>query len=450
MSQITVNTVVTHTRPHQDEICAILLLMTQGEKKFPGISKAKIEIAGAGGENYQGISADEFLQQGVLMLGVGGGMFDEHPGVEAEGKKGECTSTLVAKYLGIEGDPALKKILDFVHLSDSKAVGQTFDLPIIIKALHNANPQKTEKIIRWAMIALHAKYLFEKKGLDGTADPTFDATFAKIVEKIRQSSEKDGKALKPILAFLEKAKPGALHPGFDLIGLTRVIHQVYSPEKAFNWAIMGLEAKYQQQKAFLWAQENFDKIAKIHEVLGPGGEMLKLVIGQTDNTELGKVARTKGAGIVIQKNSKGQVGIYTNKGLRGKNGRPLTLTIYDVCQMIRLEEQYLNGIIKTYDWKDLAREGKVAGAEAWYFHDEGQMLMNGSLSNPDVVPTRIPLETIQEIVQIGINPNAFEPSRQATCRQGECTSTVHDQCPWYERGLHRCRKLRYEAIEAKA
>lgn len=321
----------THEGPHLDEIATKWLIEKFGDKEF----------------------LDKYVSNRILEVGIGGGLFDEHP-VNSERKEGECAATLVAKALGVDDNPALEKILKFVVTHDLKGGAQPFDLASLVKLLHQQFPNDPERVIEWAMV--------------------------------------------------------------------------------------GLEAKYREQLQFFTAtKQEFERAAEIEEIQGPGRQTLKMVTVVSDDEQMSKFARSSfggGAAIIIQRRSSGNVQIYTNK----RYG----LTLYDVAQMIRLAEQRAKGQVVMTDWETLSSEGKVEGTEEWFFHHAGQMLLNGSLTAPDVPPTKLSLEQIKEMVRIGINPQAFEQSRAQLCRSGNCTSTRNDQCPWYPWGLHRCRAIRYK------
>jgi len=350
-----VSTIATHEKPHLDEIVAIWLLKKFGEKKFPGISKAKITYWDTGGETPDNRPAEEYEKKGTVLIGIGGGRFDEHPNNGNPRKEGECTATLVAKVLQIENDPSLEKILAFTLNNDLKAAAHPFDLAYITKLMHQQYPD--------------------------------------------------------------------------------------NPGKVITWVIAGLEVKYQEQYQFFNdTKKEFDKLAVIEKIPGPSKRVLTLVSITTDNEQMNKFARSNfgcNADIIIQKNSSGNVQIFSNQ----KKGK---LTFYDVVQMIRLTEQKAKGKIITSDWKNLAAEGKVEGAEEWYYFEKGQMLLNGSHTARNIPATKLTMEEIKKIVKIGVNPIAFEPSRTNKCQKIICNSTRNNECPWYKFGLHRCRKIRFE------
>lgn len=349
----TFHTIVTHANPHLhfDETLTIWLLRKFGEKVFLGISTAEIKSWGTGGKSPDGRSAQEYEQEGVLLIGIGNGRFDEHPSVNGKRKEHECAATLVAKALGLRDEPALQEIFEFVLSSDGKTSGHPFDIANIAKASY----QETS-----------------------------------------------------------------------------------SPEEIMDWVMKGIEIKYQEQLRFFDAvRREFEKKAKIEEIQGPKG-MLTMVSIVSDNSQMNKFARSVHgvkADMVIQKRSSGNVQIFTN----ARSG----LVLYDIAQMLRLTEQELKGEIRTKDWKMLAAEGKVEGAEEWFFQTAGQMLLNGSLTATQVPATKIPFDKIKEIVRIGVDPQRFEPKRKEHCKLGICMSTFKNRCPWYKFGLQRCRKVRF-------
>jgi len=341
----TFHTIVTHESPHFDEILGIWLLRKFGEKVFSGISTAEIKFWGTGGQSPDGRSAKQYEQEGVLLIGVGNGRFDEHPAVNGERKEHECAATLVAKALGLRDEPVFERIFKFAINSDLKAENHPFDIASIAKVFYQ---------------------------------------------------------------------------------------QTSDPEEVINWVMKGIGAKYQEQLQFFnVTKKEFEEKADVEEIQGPR-RTIKMVSVVSDNPLMNRFARSvhgANADIVIQKRCSGNVQIFTNT----KSG----LILYAVAQMLRLTEQELKNDVRTKDWKMLASEGKVEGAEEWFFQVAGQMLLNGSLTATQVPATKISFEKIKEIVRIGVNPQRFEPKHTERCKR--------NKCPWYKFGLRRCRQIRYEA-----
>lgn len=347
-------TIATHKDPHWDEIVAICLLKKFGDEKFPGITKARTVYWESGVKTPDGRSIEEWERDGVLVVGLAESRFDEHIKDGDETNKGECAATLVARYLEIEDDPALEKILKYSTAVDTKSVAGPFDISYIIKLLHQKYPNNPSRVIRWAMEVIDVKY---------------------------------GEQLE----FLTSTK------------------------------------------------EDFRKNGKVIDISGPNGRTLRLAVIKSDNPQANKLARSKygcSADIVVQQRSTGNTQIFTNKKSK--------LNIDDLVQTIRVkEQQHRRGGFVTSDWKVLASDGTVSGADMWYYLKEGGMLLNGSLSAQNVEPTKIPFGMIINLVNLAMDTNRFDSKRSINCQRGKCTSTKSDTCPLYVYGLHRCRKIRF-------
>ena len=348
-------TIITHEKPHLDEITAIWLLKRFGEVKFPGISKAEIIFWNTGGKAPDNQSAEDYEAKGVLLIGVGGGRFDEHPTATKNRKEGECAATLVAKALGINDNPALSIILKFVTDKDLKGSGTPFDLGGVVKTWLQQRPDE--------------------------------------------------------------------------------------PIKAIGWVMVGLDVKYQEQLSFLTeTKEEFEKNSYIFQTTGPKGDKIKVAVCRSDDQQINKFARSVyggNASIVVQQQTTGNVQIFVD----GRSG----LKLYEVVKLIRLKEQMVKGEIITNNWKELALDGKVAGAEEWYFQESGQMLLNGSLTANGVPPTKLTLDEIIRLIVVGVNPKTFEPMYEKKCQEGICSSTKDNECPLYSAGLSRCTTIRYNS-----
>jgi len=347
-------TIVTHEKPHLDEIGVIWLLkyFDEGEKKFPGIRDAKIEFWGEGGTTPDGRNVKEWEKDGFLMVGVGGGRLDEHKQNINVAADGECAFSLARKELGLDDNPALDEIDRFILRVDSKGGANPFDISSIVKAGNNYS-EKTQHVINWAMLALQWKYMEQ-------------------------------------LQFFE---------------LTRA---------------------------------EFDEKAEIEKIETYKGTV-NLVVIESDDPLITRFARSTfgcEAAVVIQKQHSGNVQISTNK--------KFAIKLHDVIQILRLEEQKLKGGVVVYNWQELSAGGKLEAVPEWYFHEGAQMLLNGSLSCPNIPPTQISLDNIKRFVQTALNPDYFDKIFGQGCRQGICCDQARRSCSLYQYGLRRCRKIRSE------
>jgi hypothetical protein len=151
-----VDLIVTHIRPHFDEVLAIYLLKCYGEKFFPGIGDAEVETWGEGKmlKEYASKTADNLLQEEkILCIGTCGGMFDEH------GNGQQTCAHLVADYLGVAERPELKKILAFCQRVDHDAHSMPMDPHQLMKDMYEwkqAMGEDQQSTYNWAMDAIQA------------------------------------------------------------------------------------------------------------------------------------------------------------------------------------------------------------------------------------------------------------------------------------------------------
>jgi len=144
------HTVVMYPRPHPDPICALFLLREFGEEQFPGIKEARIEYWN---KLPDGKTADELEAQGYILVDLGGGKFDHHHG--SHGPKTDCASTLVAKHLGVDQKPELRKLLQYVKRDDLEGKGivskdlidRAFGLSALIMNLNRDYPEHPDFVV---------------------------------------------------------------------------------------------------------------------------------------------------------------------------------------------------------------------------------------------------------------------------------------------------------------
>lgn len=301
-----IHTIVTHRRPHFDEILALWLLRTFGNEKYPGVQGAAVICWDAGSSPPDGRTAAEWEAEGFLCVGVGHGKLDEHPGGGAERKADECAATLAAKDLGVADDPALGQLLEFAKAADLEGKTQPLDLFSITKTMFLAEGDDEgalQKVVAWVTAALNAQY------------------------SVQRSFFGEGRAI-----FEQSGRVIELSPGEKLVVIEADIPSVL------------VYAQYKVRPR-----------------------------------------------ITIQRATGGHTRVFTY----GK-GRNLAGSI---ARAIRVEEQAVRGNSVTTDHRALMAEGTVPGAECWYFHRGGGMLLNGSLTARDVEPTRLSLERIVELVK---------------------------------------------------
>lgn len=295
--------IITHNRPHADELVALMLLrkFPEGEEKFPGVSSADVEFLGSGkipdGKTYL-----DFPD--TIFLGVGGGPFDEHATVDKERESGEVCATLVARYLGIDNRSELQGILNIIKEEDLAPAKDKDALSIAIKFLHSCFKDDYKKICRWAEIAYmaHVK-LFVERGENRLF--TVEET-RKILEELQSS---------------------------DLEFWTGAIE----------------DARKYQNDQYQLALTEFEHATK-ERFVGSDGQPIDMAVVTSDNEEVNKVFRSKRAQLIIQFSSRGNVAIFTYQ----KRGLDLTNSII----LLRMAEQFYRwGEIKIKDKNILGGKG---------------------------------------------------------------------------------------------
>lgn len=150
MTPTPIHTIVIYSRPHADTIAAIFLLRYFGNQHFPGIENATVEFWNT---VKAGKTIDEWEEAGYVLVDMGGGKFDHHQ--EDHTAKKDCASTLIARYLGIDTDPALKRLLQYVKRDDLEGRGivskdvidRAFGLSAIIMNLNRDYPDHPEYVV---------------------------------------------------------------------------------------------------------------------------------------------------------------------------------------------------------------------------------------------------------------------------------------------------------------
>lgn len=151
------------TRAQPDTIIAIFILKHFGKEHFPGIEDATFEVVPRLPDNE---TEESLAQKGMLLVDVGGGMFDHHS------KPYQTTaSSLITEYLGQKNNPALLKLLQFAERDDFYGKGivstdpldRAFGLPGLIASLNRKYVQEPAKVVEIVIPLIDAFYAEEEK-----------------------------------------------------------------------------------------------------------------------------------------------------------------------------------------------------------------------------------------------------------------------------------------------
>lgn len=239
------------------------------------------------------------------------------------------------------------------------------------------------------------------------------------------------KILKAVLASDLKGGDHPLSYGQGIKDMNLLYPNGYN--KVLVWLFEGLDAKYNAELDFQFSQYG-SEVQKIEVVL-PRDIVRYVYASETDSRSFAKMARYKGAALIVQKNSRGQVQIQSNKQIEG-----LIPVMEDIAVMLRREEAIRKKVRLTTDRQILIGEGKLPDVPEWYYHKGLNAVMNGSLTTPNVPPTRIPFEIIKNLVVLAITPTL---PKSVCANGGQC---LKYQCDLFFYWLNRCRRHRFETI----
>ncbi len=447
--------IVTHTRSQLSDLCAQKLIERYGtEEKFPGISRGiEVLYTKDGGASLRDRDG-RFVVRGIELegknnisfVGVGRGKYDEH----GTGKI-DCEATLVARDLGLvrdqvdsdnfyelERDSRVFKITSkdgkrsktfivsdahFTHFlkavaeDDIKGSG-IFSLGSIIKMLHRAHyDANCVREIAFAVFDAAAKGPILKAERQ---DRYRDAVRLLVSELSATRGSYHELATQRIKKWLEKRLDNMQFQPFDLVDCVMLLAR--EGVDAGKWAWPILEMELQDQHRFHTESAMEAKRAKLIDVALTGFEQNKspcekrvVAVIESDDERVHAylMARELGyyACCVVKKNSKGQVQVFPGSyEVTYDNGRklktdqkPLTCGMPYITASIRDAECNAREISCTANWDILTSDDGPKDERSWFFHRLTGWLMNGSLTAPDVSPTKLSLDKIAEIICEGMS-----------------------------------------------
>jgi len=153
-----IKTIQIPTRVQIDTLVALFILKRFGEKYFPGIEKAALQIAQT---IPAGQTPDSLQKGGILLLDMGGGQFDHHTRSERV-----TASQLVSDYLGVRGSASLEKLLEFARRDDQEGKGiistdaldRAFGLSGLVVSLNKKYVNDSPKVAELVLPLLEAHF----------------------------------------------------------------------------------------------------------------------------------------------------------------------------------------------------------------------------------------------------------------------------------------------------
>jgi hypothetical protein len=281
------------------------LLQELGERIFPGVKEAEVLTMRVDDRFFAGRTPEQLEADGILLIGLGGGRFDEHAVGNKPRVEGHSAASLVAEYLGCADSPIYKQLVEYATGNDLNGRTSRFE---------------------WAGMLddMHAKY-------------------------------------------------------------------AHAPVMVANWVNMYLDAHVSQQKAFHIEARDALKRAKMHR-RQLGKSTVQIVSVQTDAEKVKARAFSSYGGykaVLVQRNHRGNIQVFANP----HHQLDLTQVVAEVRKAELTRRKGTPG-----PEVDYSAEGTLESVPAWHFFKEGNMLLNGSLTAPDVTPSHLSLEEVTELV----------------------------------------------------
>lgn len=407
MAHPTIREINIHHHPHVDELVALMLIMDtpEGRKRYPGAKDAAVNFWRFG-QVLEAPKGDD-----ILNLGFDRGDLDEHEKFDGEQYK-ICCASLVAREIGLR-TPAFYYMLRAIVREDRDGGARALDeVPRLVKLLYQ-NEVPFPMVRKWASLV-------------------YQAELADIKEEIGLKRKVQELPDRPLLT---------IDRGFQLIKKHISKKDAVWWSKLAGKAIKGQRLRFQAAKSLLNTKK-----ATWENIWHYGDRYVKLVVVYSDNPEVSKAARSKGAGIVVRVMSTGNIQIMTSHRLK--------IDLTSIAQAIRFEEMLGRELINPMDDEDSARyqyselsiPGTMEDCPWWHLHDTPGFkgsLYNGTETSPDVPRTILKVSRIVHLIKtIGRGEKFHHDFNKEWCRNGRCAGR---KCPWFHYHLGKCHKLRLGA-----
>ncbi|NUM35677.1 MAG: hypothetical protein HUU50_14110 [Candidatus Brocadiae bacterium] len=468
------HTIITHEYPDLDAMLCCYLLQQYGEKRYPGISKAKLCFYPAG-RLPDNKTPEELEKEGILAVDIGGGKLDTHPdGITLEKEKLTLSaSNLVAQDLGVENKESLKDILEFTRLQDSAGqslrsknpIDHTTALPNIIRGAlihfgnnflgmtqfflevfqsieasfsgisllgHELNPGMQEEIFENLNLKkIMALYLCERHLQCKLTEEMYISE--KYFDHFVQSKGIESiPEFQKIISFVKNLKPRSYFLQANtskdqIVGLPNILKGFYhlyrnNPEGIYKPIFLLFDCIVSYEKSWQDALVEYKTKSKIYQL-----DKIKIVAIEAQSALVVKAARFQDkADIVIYKDeTRLHISISVNKLGKLKN-----FTFRRLAAKLRIAEM-LSGYTIAAPISEIPfyEVGEVVG---WFLHQSQKLLVHGS-PKAHREPSLMPFELILEIALTEWDMNKKIPDR--FCPVDNC---IYEECPFYALRLHNC------------
>lgn len=394
-----------HQHLHADEAVGGALIQSDaGKIYFPGAQKAVVLFV----ERDVPGTDEMFDAERKLPIGCGGEVrFNDHRGPQGR-VRGECASTLVAKYIKVYGLPAYERLLSETLENDTRAHASRTQLSELLKKVHRYLPDNSLDVYNWARMAIDAIIEREKwarasvKGEVGlmaifrayrTKMKSMDKEILDRMEKWIETSVQSGAEKVTELSYMVAALFRRLDPA--------TVCPAYNEATISEWCELPFRAMYHEQVAFKEVSEalrmNPPKVYEIQAELRGKERKLRLISFVSDSKCSLKAALSLRPDVAMIRTSTGNVRINTSNNVRG-------ITLEDVTRMIRFLEAPADKK-NSGNWTQLGKGGEHEFAPWWYYDVQAEALYNGTETHISV-PSKIGSQALLEVLLYGFYPEA--------------------------------------------
>lgn len=271
--------------------------------------------------------------------------FDEHA---LRNNKWEAACTLMARALGLLDHRGWRKTIENVRREDREGKAIQGEIAWVMKALyrsHGSDNANNEEIARWAETAYWAE---------------IDAAIERPFNSMKPLTTKTA------VALLEK------QDSEDLEWFQRLYKEALEYEDLMRKMAKGV----------------FLEQASCYRFNHPELGLLKLFTITSDNEGMASICWGFGADIIVIRKTNGHTAILTNYNRdKAVSGEDSKIILDMVLKQLRLRDHK-----KGADWVSVGQECTL--------------LLNGSKTHPDVIPSGLSLKEIAEIIQLEIGDNS--------------------------------------------
>ena len=380
--------ILTHPSCHLDEFGAIFILQNtiEGQKLFPGIEKVGIGfqtetyLRNNGFIGFKGFI--KALEMGYLIIGMGGGPFDEHSNRSEKISCLELIKRHIDLFASKESRSIYGQLINFINHEDNNGDN-------LIENLNRVNSRKLEKVESDMLLKINLGMLAQniKKGWEAAETPTDQNQLCSMV-----------------MCFFKN--------------------------------------ETEQRKFFLKAVTEYKEAAEKQICVLPDNHAM--VIVKSDNPLMVRAVRQqtmlpggKKLGVTFVHKSNGQFVIYPSNGFTDK--------MIEVVKILRQKIAfYRNG--KGIGFDKLGQTGTLWEIPELYIDENMKIIMNGSKTDPDVpglIGQDLSVDDIIEAVILGLDESRFDKKLADKCKSNVCSKNIDPDitCKLFCYNLARCKKV---------